>query len=175
MRYRILNVPDATVWTQVPMTWSDLKVQRKRWQRVVFEMLWNYRRLIFNPRYGYFGMLCMPYLLIYEGLGPFIEVSAYLFVATLAVLGLLSLQALVLFLCFSFGLTAIIRILSLLADVLYFKRYSLRSVVTLAALAFVEPLVFHVAQLPHRMAALFEFFRGQTTHETMVRAATASD
>ena len=175
VRYRILNVPDATVWTQVPMTWSDLKVQRKRWQRVVFEMLWNYRRLIFNPRYGYFGMLCMPYLLIYEGLGPFIEVSAYAFVATLAVLGLLSVQALVLFLCFSFGLTAIIRILSLLADVLYFKCYSLRSVVTLAALAFVEPLVFHLAQLPHRMAALFEFFRGQTTHETMVRAATASD
>ena len=80
-------MPDATVWTQVPTTWSDLKIQRKRWQRVVFEMLWNYRRLIFNPRYGYFGMLCMPYLLIYEGLGPFIETFAYAFVATLAVLG----------------------------------------------------------------------------------------
>jgi cellulose synthase/poly-beta-1,6-N-acetylglucosamine synthase-like glycosyltransferase len=175
INYRILNVPDATVWTQVPTTWSDLKVQRKRWQRVVFEMLWNYRRLIFNPRYGYFGMMCMPYLLIYEGLGPFIETFAYLFVAVLAVLGMLSFPALALFLCFSFGLTAIVRILSLLADVLYFKHYSSRRLVILAGLAFLEPLVFHVAQLPDRMAALPEFLRGKTTHETMVRAAVASE
>jgi cellulose synthase/poly-beta-1,6-N-acetylglucosamine synthase-like glycosyltransferase len=173
--YRIQNVPDATVWTQVPTTWSDLLIQRKRWQRVVFEMLWNYRRLILNRRYGYFGMICMPYLLIFEGLGPFIETFAYAFVVLLAVLGMLSFQALLLFLCFSFGLTAIVRILSLLADVLYFKRYSSRSLVTLAGLAFIEPLVFHVVQLPHRMAALREFLRGQTTHETMVRAAVASD
>jgi len=131
--------------------------------------------LIFNPDCGYFGMLCMPYLLIYEGLGPFIEVFAYVFVAVLAAFGMLSFQALLLFLCFSFGLTAIIRILSLLADVLYFKRYSSWSLVRLAGLAFLEPLVFHAAQLPHRMAALVEFLRGQTTHETMVRAAIVSD
>jgi len=96
-------------------------------------------------------------------------------VAVLAVLGMLSFPALALFLCFSFGLTAIVRILSLLADVLYFKHYSSRRLVILAGLAFLEPLVFHVAQLPDRMAALPEFLRGKTTHETMVRAAVASE
>ncbi len=175
VRYRILNVPEATVWTQVPMSWRDLMVQRKRWQRVVYEMLWNYRRLILNPRYGYFGMLSMPYLLVYEGLGAYIEAIAYVFVAVLAVLGMLGLQALVLFLCFSFGLTAIVRVLSLLADILYFRVYPRRSLLALAGLAFLEPCVYHVAQLPWRMAALFEFFKGQHTHETMVRSAIAAD
>jgi hypothetical protein len=135
----------------------------------------DYRSLIFNRRYGYFGMLGMPYLLIYEGLGPFVETLAYLFVAVVALLGLLSLKALLLFLCFSFGLTAIVRILSLLADVVYFKVYTRRSLVRLAALAFLEPPIYHVAQLPYRMAALFEFLAGRRTHETMARVAMASE
>jgi len=173
--FRILNVPEATVWTQVPMSWRDLMVQRKRWQRVVYEMLWRYRQLIFNPRYGYFGMLCMPYLLLFEGVGAFVEVFAYLFVVVLACLGLLSLQALILFLCFSFGLTAIVRLLSLLADVSYFRVYPRRNLIQLAVLAFLEGPIYHVAQLPWRMAALIEFLRGQRTHEKMVRRAIASE
>jgi cellulose synthase/poly-beta-1,6-N-acetylglucosamine synthase-like glycosyltransferase len=173
--FRILNVPEATVWTQVPMSWRDLMVQRKRWQRVVYEMLWRYRRLILNPRYGYFGMLCMPYLLIYEGIGAFVETFAYLFVVVLACLGMLSVQALILFLCFSFGLTAIARLLSLLADILYFRVYQRGSLMQLAILAFLEPVVYHMAQLPWRMKALIEFLRGQRTHEKMVRTAITSD
>jgi cellulose synthase/poly-beta-1,6-N-acetylglucosamine synthase-like glycosyltransferase len=174
-RYRIFNVPDATVWTQVPATWRDLKIQRKRWQRVVYEMLWKYRQLIFNPRYGYFGMLGMPYLLVFEGLGPFVEVFAYGFVIALACLGMLSAGALALFLCFSFGLTAVVRVLSILADILYFRVYPRRNLVVLAGLAFVEQPTYHVAQLPCRIAAMFEFLRGQRTHETMARTAIASD
>jgi peptidoglycan-N-acetylglucosamine deacetylase len=174
-RFRIINVPEATVWTQVPMSWRDLMVQRKRWQRVVYEMLWRYRKLIFNPRYGYFGMLCMPYLLVYEGVGAFVEAFAYLFVIALGLLGLLSAQALVLFLCFSFGLTAVVRLLSLLADILYFRVYPRRSLALLAGLAFLEPPFYHLVQLPWRMAALLEFFRGQRTHEKMVRTAIARD
>lgn len=175
VRFRILNVPDATVWTQAPMSWRDLLKQRKRWQRVVYEMLWRYRRLILNPRYGYFGVLCMPYLLLYEGIGAFVEVAAYLFVIVLGVLGLLSAQALILFLSFSFGLTAIVRLLSLLADILYFRVYPRRGLLQLAGLAFLEAPVYHIAQLPWRMAALVEFVRGQRTHEKMVRTALAPE
>ena len=51
---------------------------------VVFEVLRKYRRLILNPRYGYFGMLSMPYLLVYEGLGPFVETFSYALVLVLA-------------------------------------------------------------------------------------------
>lgn len=174
-RYRIINVPEATVWTQVPMSWRDLQVQRKRWQRVVFEMLWEYRRLIFNPRYGYFGMLCMPYLLLYEGIGPFIETFAYVFVLVLGLTGALSVQALLLFLFFSFGLTAIVRLLSLLADILYFRVYSKSNLIVLAGLSLLEAPIYHIAQLPYRMRAFPEFLRGQRTHETMSRTSIADD
>jgi cellulose synthase/poly-beta-1,6-N-acetylglucosamine synthase-like glycosyltransferase len=174
-RFRIVNVPDATVWTQAPMSWRDLLKQRKRWQRVIYEMLWRYRRLILNPRYGYFGVLCMPYLLVYEGIGAFVEVAAYVFVIVVGILGMLSAQALILFLCFSFGLTAIVRLLSLLADILYFRVYRRRGLIQLAVLAFLEAPVYHIAQLPWRMLALVEFLRGQRTHEKMVRTSLTPD
>jgi cellulose synthase/poly-beta-1,6-N-acetylglucosamine synthase-like glycosyltransferase len=174
-RYRIINVPEATVWTQVPMSWRDLQVQRKRWQRVVFEMLWKYRTLILNPRYGYFGMLGMPYLLLYEGVGAFIETFAYVFVVALGLAGALSVKALLLFLFFSFGLTAIVRLLSLLADILYFRVYSRGNLISLAGLALLEAPIYHVAQLPYRMFAFVEFLRGQRTHEMMPRTAIAAD
>lgn len=167
--YRLVTVPDAVVYTQVPTTWRDLLSQRKRWQRVVYEMLREYRRLILNPRYGYFGMLGMPYLLLFEGIGPFVEVFSYAFVIVLAVVAELNAGSLALYLCFSFGLTALIRILSLLADVIYFRAYPRNAVATITLLALVGPLVFHVAQLPHRMLGFIEFLRGRRTHETMTR------
>ena len=49
--YRIVIVPDATIWTQVPSTWEGIRSQRKRWQRIVLEVLWKYRRMLFNPRW----------------------------------------------------------------------------------------------------------------------------
>jgi hypothetical protein len=36
---------------------------------------------------GLVGMLTMPYLLLYEGLGPLVAALAYVFVAVLAILG----------------------------------------------------------------------------------------
>ncbi|HEV3055901.1 MAG TPA: glycosyltransferase [Solirubrobacteraceae bacterium] len=166
--YRIVSVPDAVVYTQVPTTWRDLLSQRKRWQRVAYEMLREYRRLILNPRYGYFGLIGMPYLLLFEGIGPFVEVFSFAFVIVLAVAGELSVGSLALYLVFSYGLIALIRIVSLFADVLYFRAYPKRSIATLTLLALAEP-IFHVAQLPHRMLGFIEFLRGRRTHEPMTR------
>lgn len=37
--------------------------------------LWRHRRIIFNPRFGALGMLAMPYFLIFDFLGPVVEVA----------------------------------------------------------------------------------------------------
>jgi cellulose synthase/poly-beta-1,6-N-acetylglucosamine synthase-like glycosyltransferase len=169
--YRIVVVPDATVWTQTPSTWNDIRTQRKRWQRIVLETLWKYRKMLFNPRYGSVGMVTMPYLLIYEGLGPFVEAFAYLFIIVMASLGLLDVQFLLLFLLFSIGLSAAIRLAGLMLDVVFFETYSRRDVLRLGLLAILEPLVFRPALLFPRMYAMQEFLTGHKTHEPMVRTA----
>ena len=167
--YEIVIVPDATIWTQVPSTWGGIRTQRKRWQRIVLEVLWKYRSMLFNPRYGRVGMLTMPYLLLYEGLGPFVEAFSYAFIGLLAVLGILNLEFLLLFLAFSVGLSAAIRLASLLIDVLFFDTYDRRSVAYLGLLALIEPLIYRPALLLPRIHAFYEFLTGHKAHETSVR------
>jgi len=167
--YRIVIVPDATIWTQVPSTWNAIRTQRKRWQRIVIEVLWKYRTMLFNPRYGLVGVLTMPYLLLYEGLGPFVEAFAYLFILALAVFGILNVKFLLLFLAFSIGLSAAIRLAALLIDVAFFATYDRHSVMHLALLALLEPLVYRPALLGPRLYAFVEFLSGHKVHEQSVR------
>lgn len=169
--YRVVIVPDSSIWTQVPSTWSDIRKQRKRWQRVVLEILWKYRTMLFTPRYGVVGMLTMPYLLVYEGLGPFVEALAYLFVPLLAILGLLNVKFLILFLVFSVGLNATIRLVGVIIDAVFFNTYSRRSIAQLGLLAVLEPLIYRPALLAPRMHAFYEFLTGHKAHEKLARVA----
>jgi cellulose synthase/poly-beta-1,6-N-acetylglucosamine synthase-like glycosyltransferase len=172
--YRLLTIPDAVIWTQVPPTWRDLFMQRKRWQRVVFEVIWKYRRMLFNPRYGAVGVVTMPYLFLYEALGPFVEAFAYLFTGALAVLGILGVNALLLFLALSWAVTAVSRLTSLLLDVVFFDVYRPADVARLAILSVLEPIVYRPLLLPVRMYAFLEFVRGHKTHETLSRSAVGT-
>jgi len=167
--YQIVMVPDATIWTQVPTTWHGIATQRKRWQRIVLEVLWKHRTMLFNPRYGVVGMLMMPYLLLYEALGPFVEACAYLFIPVMAILGLLNVGFVLLFLAFSIGLNAALRLSALLIDVAFFGTYDRRSVLRLALLTLAEPLVYRPMLLVPRLYAFVEFLTGHKAHEQSVR------
>jgi len=168
-RYSIVQIPDAVVWTQVPSSWRDLAVQRKRWQRAVLEVVWRYRRTIFNPRYGTFGMVGMPYLLLWEALGPFVEVFAYLLVILAAVFGGLSLDLALLFFAFSFGLSAAVALVSLLVEVRVFSTFKLGELVRLMLAGIVMVTVYRIFLLPPRLYAAVEFATGKRSHETFSR------
>ena len=75
--YRILFTPDPICWTEVPSTMRQLRRQRNRWHRGLWETLWRHRDMIWNPRYGRLGMLAMPYFLVFEALAPVVEVVGY--------------------------------------------------------------------------------------------------
>jgi cellulose synthase/poly-beta-1,6-N-acetylglucosamine synthase-like glycosyltransferase len=114
--YRIVYLPDPVVWTEVPHTWSGLFAQRKRWQRTLYESIWRSRRMWFNPRYGVVGLLLLPYLLLYEALGPFVEAAAYLLTVFLLVTGVVEPWFLLAFLLMAGGLTTLIRLGGLVLD-----------------------------------------------------------
>jgi cellulose synthase/poly-beta-1,6-N-acetylglucosamine synthase-like glycosyltransferase len=67
--YRIAFVPDPVCGTAVPEDLRTLSRQRRRWQRGLGQVLWEHRRLIFNPRHGAVGLLAVPYMLVIEFLG----------------------------------------------------------------------------------------------------------
>jgi cellulose synthase/poly-beta-1,6-N-acetylglucosamine synthase-like glycosyltransferase len=72
--HRVVFVPEPVCWTEVPETWSVLGRQRKRWAHGLGQLLWKHRRMIGNPRYGAVGLLALPFFLLFELLGPLIEV-----------------------------------------------------------------------------------------------------
>jgi cellulose synthase/poly-beta-1,6-N-acetylglucosamine synthase-like glycosyltransferase len=75
--YRVVFVPDPVCWTEAPNTARVLRRQRRRWHRGSVETLLMHRRMVGNPRYGAVGLLSLPVLLLFEVLGPVVEVSGY--------------------------------------------------------------------------------------------------
>ncbi|MCQ5365684.1 glycosyltransferase [Anoxybacillus salavatliensis] len=84
---KIVYVPDPVCWTEAPESMTDLRKQRRRWHRGLFESLWLHRRMWFNPRYGSIGLVSMPYFLLIEFLGPVIELFGYILMIVSLILG----------------------------------------------------------------------------------------
>jgi cellulose synthase/poly-beta-1,6-N-acetylglucosamine synthase-like glycosyltransferase len=76
-RFRIAFDPNPLGWTQAPEDWHSLKAQRCRWRRGLLQVLWRHRRLMLNPRFGSVGLGVMPYVGLFEGVGPLLEAIGY--------------------------------------------------------------------------------------------------
>ncbi len=58
--YRVVMETDAVTHTKVPCTFHTLYRQRIRWFRGFMFNHWKYRAMLFNPRFGLFGMFQYP-------------------------------------------------------------------------------------------------------------------
>jgi poly-beta-1,6-N-acetyl-D-glucosamine synthase len=62
--YKIVQTFDAIVETMAPSTWGKLFRQRVRWYKGSVDNTINYRKLMFNTKYGDFGFLRMPTIIL---------------------------------------------------------------------------------------------------------------
>lgn len=85
--YSVVFVPEPVCWTELPVDRRSLGRQRQRWSHGLVQVLWKQRRMMLNPRYGRVGMVVMPYYLVFELLGPVIEVLGLVAVVTGVALG----------------------------------------------------------------------------------------
>jgi cellulose synthase/poly-beta-1,6-N-acetylglucosamine synthase-like glycosyltransferase len=76
--YRLVFVSEPVCWTEVPSTRVVLARQRRRWSRGLAEVLWKHKRMVFNPRYGRIGLVVLPHYLLFELLGPIVELLGVL-------------------------------------------------------------------------------------------------
>ena len=123
VRYRIVFVPDPVCWTEVPTTLPVLRRQRNRWHRGLLQSLWRHRRMMLNPRYGVIGLFTFPYFVLFEMLGPFVELTGYVTVPLAAYLGILSWEFFLLFLALSVLFGVFLSIAAILLEEISFRRY----------------------------------------------------
>ncbi len=105
--YKLGFVPEPLCWTEVPDSVKVIVRQRSRWFRGGFQALMAHRKMLFNPRYGKFGMVSYPYWILFELLMPLIEFLGTLFTIYLLVTGIASwyLVFLLFMLVYTLGLT----------------------------------------------------------------------
>ncbi len=120
---RISFFPDPICWTEAPSNWRSLIGQRDRWQRGLIQMLFQHRRMVFNPRYGRIGLLALPYFLFFEMFGPTIEVIGYVAFATSIALGVAPLSYTLAFLVLALVFGLLFSFTALLAEERSYERY----------------------------------------------------
>lgn len=120
---RIAFFPDPICWTEAPDNWKSLIGQRDRWQRGLIQMLYRHRRMILNPRYGRIGLLAIPYFLVFEMLGPTIEVLGYAAFITSLALGIAPLGYTLVFLALALLCGLLFSVSSLLVEERSYQRY----------------------------------------------------
>jgi cellulose synthase/poly-beta-1,6-N-acetylglucosamine synthase-like glycosyltransferase len=122
--YRIVYLPQPVCWTEVPTTTAVLGRQRTRWSHGLAQVLWKYRRMMFNARYGRVGLVALPYYLVFELIGPVIELVGLVAVIAGFGFGVVDAQFALLF-----GLVAILygialSVAAMFVEELSFHRYS---------------------------------------------------
>lgn len=122
-KYRVVFVPDPVCWTECPATLRVLNRQRDRWHRGLVQTLWLHRFMLLRPRYGVIGMFALPYFLLFEMLGPFVEIMGYLAVVLAWMLGTLNQDYLALFVAVALVYGIFLSVAAVLLEELSFRRY----------------------------------------------------
>jgi cellulose synthase/poly-beta-1,6-N-acetylglucosamine synthase-like glycosyltransferase len=169
-KYRISFVPDPIAWTEVPDTLRVLGRQRDRWHRGLIDTLSRHRRMIFNPRYRAAGLLGLPYFLIFELLGPVVELLGYVaFVAGLA-LGVLDAQFALAFLLVAIGLGVLLSTAAVFLEELRLERYPRwRDLLKLTAYGVLENFGYRQINTFWRAKAIVSYLRKNTDWGAMER------
>src|SRR3989338_10559040 len=76
-QYKIAQTFDTVVETIVPTTWKKLFRQRIRWYKGSVDNSLKYRKLIFNKKYGDFGIIRMPTIIL-SGIIAIVLVGTFL-------------------------------------------------------------------------------------------------
>lgn len=121
--YRVEFVTEPICWTEVPSTARVLARQRRRWHRGLWETLWAYRGMLFNPRYGRVGLVALPFYWIFELLAPAIELGGLVLIVLGWLLGVVDTAYLLLFTGVAYVFAILVTLSAMTVEELSFHRY----------------------------------------------------
>jgi cellulose synthase/poly-beta-1,6-N-acetylglucosamine synthase-like glycosyltransferase len=123
VKYEMPFIPDPVAWTEVPESLKILSRQRERWHRGLIAAMWQYKTMLFNPRYGRIGFLAMPLYAFGEMLAPVVELLGYLITALGLGFGLVNVSFALLFVLVAWGYGMLLSIWAVVLEEVSFRRY----------------------------------------------------
>ena len=175
--YRITFVPDPVCWTDAPENLRDLKSQRVRWQHGLGQALALNKSLITNSKGGAVSWIAIPFYIVFELLGPIIEVAGYVFIIICAWMGWLSFPQAVIFLGLAIGLGVLLSTSAIMLEEISFHMYPrFRQLMLLYFIAIIENFGFRQLTAIWRLQGLIRWFRGgKHEWETLTRSNSLTD
>ena len=122
--YRVVFVPEPVCWTEVPADRATLAKQRIRWSHGLAQVIWKHRRMVGNPRYGRIGTVALPFYLIFELLGPVLELIGVVAVVAGFALGILSADFVFLFTVVAVLFAILLSVSALLVEEVSYHKYT---------------------------------------------------
>ncbi len=160
--FKIVFVPHPVCWTEAPEDFKTLKNQRIRWQRGLAESLSANKSLLFSRNGGAAGWLAFPFMLLFEGVGPLIELLGYVLTFFSALFGWVSWSAFGIFLFVAIGLGVLLSISGMLLEELSFHLYlKPRHLVKLLLAAIIENFGYRQLNTIWRLQGLWRWASGK--------------
>ena len=107
-KYRVKFNELSVCWTQGPMSLNDIRSQRRRWQIGLMDTLISHFGMTLNPRYGFVGLLSIPYNWIFELFGALVETIGYFLIPFTLLMGELNMFFFVIYFLLSVALGVIL-------------------------------------------------------------------
>jgi len=129
---------NANCWTEVPENISTFIRQRDRWHRGLIEIISFHSKLLFNPKYGRLGSVAIPYFVLFEMLGPWIELTGYIMVIAALTMGLLNTPVVLLLFAATIMTGTFISTASLIIAGQEMRHFTIKEVVRLISYSVIE-------------------------------------
>ncbi len=168
--YKIVFEPEPVCWTEVPESLRTLHRQRSRWQRGTIQTLWAHRAVVAHPHYGWFGMAALPYFVLFEMIGPLVELTGYVVTLIGLGLGLFNLDTALLFFLAAITYGVLLSVAAVLLEELTLRRYpKVRNLVLLLIAGVLESLGFRQLLTVWRAQAFWHLLKDGQSWGAMER------
>jgi cellulose synthase/poly-beta-1,6-N-acetylglucosamine synthase-like glycosyltransferase len=174
--YRILFCPDAVCWTQAPDRLDILGNQRKRWSRGTVKNMWQFRSMLFIPKYKTVGFLAMPYTFFFEMLHPYLRFTGFLAVLGYCLMDMTSYTVLLLFMLANMLISIFFSCGALWIEEISFRRYpKVKDLLKLMAYSVLMTFGYDQLNLWWKFMGHIDYIRNKNTWGVMVRKSWKED
>jgi biofilm PGA synthesis N-glycosyltransferase PgaC len=172
--FRILSLPESVGRTEGPDRVSSLISQRARWQRVITETVWHYRRMFLNPRYGMVGFVGLPYYVLVEVLAPVFQVLSVIVMPAAWWLGMLDVREFLMFVLVMGFANGVLTNMALFLYDRSARAYPMRDLLRLMVLGVADIFLYRPVLMFAQAKGLLDFFRGVKSWNKFERNARAA-
>jgi cellulose synthase/poly-beta-1,6-N-acetylglucosamine synthase-like glycosyltransferase len=159
-KFRIKYIPESLCWTEVPSDKTIFLRQRMRWARGLVQTLYLHRAIFFNKKYGNTGMIGFPYFVFCEFLVPILEVIGVIVIILDVIFFDINYDFLIVVSLFIYLFYTTITLISVYLDQFVERQYSsVKEIVTLITMVFIEPFVYHPINVYASIKGYWNFFR----------------